>query len=398
MLKTKIIIAGDTLPMPCNYDLFSAGDTKALFGDRLCELFASADYRVCNLEGCFTDSDTPIDKIGPAIHAPTASIKGIKALGIDYATLGNTHSMDYGVQGYHDTCKTLTENGIGHFGWGDNENEVKSYVTIEHGGRRIVLYNTTECFENAPGKTHPGVNLYDEYRVLGEIKALKESCDYLIVFYHGGIEGTHYNSDIMRRRFHRMADNGADVVLSQHTHAIGEEERYNGAYLLYGQGNFCFHFRPQVTPLLAEGLVLELDFDDRSFTAKPHRILRTEKGCVYDDKQELEAFYARSKTHDALLAGDDTAAKEFRESFGKDCMNWMPTFFWAMRGNNPEDDEKRASLSPGEFAQYLKASYSRKQLLGIQMFLRNEEFNEVGNQILSDLLRESNTKEITNDN
>ncbi|MEE0875184.1 MAG: CapA family protein [Ruminococcus sp.] len=398
MLKTKIIIAGDTLPMPCNYDLFSAGDTKALFGDRLCELFASADYRVCNLEGCFTDCDTPIDKIGPAIHAPTASIKGIKALGIDYATLGNTHSMDYGVQGYHDTCKTLTENGIGHFGWGDNENEVKSSVTIEHAGRRIVLYNTTECFENAPGKTHPGVNLYDEYRVLGEIKALKESCDYLIVFYHGGIEGTHYNSDIMRRRFHRMADNGADVVLSQHTHAIGEEERYNGAYLLYGQGNFCFHFRPQVTPLLAEGLVLELDFDDRSFTAKPHRILRTEKGCVYDDKQELEAFYARSKTHDALLAGDDTAAKEFRESFGKDCMNWMSTFFWAMRGNNPEDDEKRASLSPGEFAQYLKASYSRKQLLGIQMFLRNEEFNEVGNQILSDLLRESNTKEITNDN
>lgn len=398
MLKTKIIIAGDTLPMPCNYDLFSAGDTKALFGDRLCELFASADYRVCNLEGCFTDCDTPIDKIGPAIHAPTASIRGIKALGIDYATLGNTHSMDYGVQGYHDTCKTLNENGIGHFGWGDNENEVKSYVTIEHAGRRIVLYNTTECFENAPGKTHPGVNLYDEYRVLGEIKALKESCDYLIVFYHGGIEGTHYNSDIMRRRFHRMADNGADVVLSQHTHAIGEEERYNGAYLLYGQGNFCFHFRPQVTPLLAEGLVLELDFDDRSFTAKPHRILRTEKGCVYDDKQELEAFYARSKTHDALLAGDDTAAKEFRESFGKDCMNWMSTFFWAMRGNNPEDDEKRASLSPGEFAQYLKASYSRKQLLGIQMFLRNEEFNEVGNQILSDLLRESNTKEITNDN
>ena len=124
------------------------------------------------------------------------------------------------------------------------------------------------------------MNLYDEYRVFGEIKALKESCDYLIVFYHGGIEGTHYNSGIMRRRFRRMADNGADVVLSQHTHAVGEEERFNGAYFLYGQGNFCFHFRPQVTPLLAEGLVLELDFGDDGFTAKPHRVLRTEKGCV----------------------------------------------------------------------------------------------------------------------
>ena len=35
MKETKIIIAGDLLPMPCNYDLFSAGDAKALFGERL---------------------------------------------------------------------------------------------------------------------------------------------------------------------------------------------------------------------------------------------------------------------------------------------------------------------------------------------------------------------------
>lgn len=393
MTKTKIIIAGDLLPMPCNYDLFSAGDTRALFGDRLCELFARADCRVCNLEGCFTDADTPIEKAGPAIHAPTAAIKGIKALGIDYATLGNTHSMDYGVQGYRDTCRTLAENGIGFFGWGDDERSVRSSVTVEHSGRRIVLYNTAEQFENAPEKDRPGVNLYDEHRVLGEIKALRESCDYLIVFYHGGIEGSRYNSEPMRRRFRRMADSGADVVISQHTHAVGEEERYHGAYFLYGQGNFCFHFRDQVTPLLAEGLVLELDFDDNGFTATPHRILRTEKGCVYDDAQALDDFYARSKMHDALIAGDENAAREFEEGFGRDCMNWMTPFFWALRGINPADNEKRVSLSPEDFARYIKSSYSRVQLLTIQMFLRNEEFNEIGNQILSNLLRESDTKE-----
>ena len=100
MKKTKIILAGDLLPMPCNYDLFSAGDTQALFGEKLCALFASADFRVCNFEGCFTDSDRPIEKIGPSIKAPVSSINAIKNLGIDYATLGNTHSMDYGRQGY----------------------------------------------------------------------------------------------------------------------------------------------------------------------------------------------------------------------------------------------------------------------------------------------------------
>lgn len=393
MKNTKIILAGDLLPMPCNRELFIAGDPLALFGKKLCELFASADFRVCNFEGCFTDSDRPIEKIGPSIKAPTSSIRAIKNLGIDYATLGNTHSMDYGKQGFLDTCQTLHQNGIVGFGWGENAASVKSYAEIDHNGRKIILYNTTERFENAPDKDHPGVNLYDEYRVCGEIRELKESCDFLIVLYHGGIEGTHYNSERMRQRFHRMADNGADVVISQHTHAIGEEEHYKNAYLLYGQGNFCFHFRPDVTPLLKEGLVLELEVGENGFSAKPHRILRTEKGCVYDEEQDLSAFYERSKKHEALLKGDKQAEDEFSQQFGKDCANWMPVFFSLFRGDNPKDAEKRKALSPSEFSDYLKHSYTRQQLLGMQMFMRNEEFNEIGNQILSNLLKETEAKE-----
>ena len=59
---TRIIIAGDLFPMPCNYSLFEKGDIQTLFGSRLCEMFASADMAICNLEGCFTDGDTPIEK------------------------------------------------------------------------------------------------------------------------------------------------------------------------------------------------------------------------------------------------------------------------------------------------------------------------------------------------
>lgn len=78
--KTRLIIAGDLFPMPCNYSLFEKGDVQALFGEKLCELFALADYRICNLEGCFTDNNTPIEKAGPNIKAPTSCIKAVKAL------------------------------------------------------------------------------------------------------------------------------------------------------------------------------------------------------------------------------------------------------------------------------------------------------------------------------
>lgn len=387
MSRMKIVIAGDFLPMPCNYDLFAQGDIQMLFGDKLCKLFASADYRVCNFEGCFTDSDTPIEKTGPNIKAPPSTINAVKKLGVDYATLGNTHSMDYGKQGYLDTCETLKNNGIGYFGWGDDASSVKSYQELTDKGIGITLYNVTEQFENAPGEDYPGVNLYDEYRVCRELNELKKRCDYLIVFYHGGIEGSHYNSEKMRRRFHRMADNGADIIISQHTHAVGEEEWYNGAYLLYGQGNFCFHFRKDVTPLLGEGIVLEADFSKEGFTVKPHRVLRTEQGCVYDEAQNLSGFYERSKRHNELLKGDAAAKEEFEQSFGRDCKNWLLDFLLTFRGIDSEVAKKRKELSPKELRDYLISLYPRPYLLAILTFLRNEEFNEIGQQILSDLLK-----------
>ena len=37
-----------------------------------------------------------------------------------------------------------------------------------------------------------------------------------------------------------MVDKGADLVICQHSHCIGCEERYNKSKIIYGQGNFLF--------------------------------------------------------------------------------------------------------------------------------------------------------------
>ena len=393
MSHTKLIIAGDLFPMPCNYDAFSAGDIKTLFGEKLCALFASADFRICNFEGCFTDHDTPAEKAGPNIKAPVRTLHAIKSLGIDYATLGNTHSMDYGPQGFSDTCRALDANGIGWFGWGENASSRRNSVTLTHQNRRITLYNTTEQLENKPDEDQPGVNLYDEYRVCEELKALKQSCDTLIVLYHGGVENSHFHSNVMCRRFHRMADSGADVVISQHTHAVGSQEHYHNAYLLYGQGNFCFHFRKDVTPLLAEGLVLELDITKEGLTVRPHRILRTTLGCIYDEEQDLKDFYERSKTHDMLLNGDKEASDLFNKAYNRDIQQWARLFFYAFRGKNPADDEQKKRLNEAEYVRYLKHAYSKQQILAMQMFLCSEEFNEIGTRLIANLLKEYETEE-----
>ena len=37
-----------------------------------------------------------------------------------------------------------------------------------------------------------------------------------------------------------MIDGGADLVLGSHSHVVGGIEEYNGKYIVYGMGNFCF--------------------------------------------------------------------------------------------------------------------------------------------------------------
>ena len=69
--QLKIVIAGDLFPTPINYKLFSEWKTAEIFDEKILKFFNSADYRLCNLDGCFTsDTTKPKHKDVPNIRAP----------------------------------------------------------------------------------------------------------------------------------------------------------------------------------------------------------------------------------------------------------------------------------------------------------------------------------------
>ncbi len=365
----KIIFAGDTFPVPKNFELFRSGDTEALFGSRVCELFQTADYRVCNLEGCLTDSGEPIAKMGPSVKAPTDTLYALKKLGINAATLANTHALDYGKTGHDEMCAALEKNGIRHFETGDDTSSVNSYIKLTIKSKTIILYTVTEPFRfNTPTGHSGGANGYDEYAVCKELYALKKQCDYLAVLYHGGVEMTHCNTPTVRRRFHRMADNGADIIISQHTHAVGFEESYNGAYLLYGQGNFCFNLSPGVSEFTRDGILLEADFGDEGFSVNKHLLRRTELGCTYDENQDFTAFDERSRLHELMLKGDSDAQRFFDRELDRVSKFWM---------NNLMRRIFEVDLPDDGCVKYLTERFSKQQLLALNMLLINDEFNEI---------------------
>ena len=366
MAINRIIIVGDLFPVESNLDLFCKGDVKTLFGEKICDLFAAADYRICNLEGALTDGVDRCKKTGPVITASTKAVNAYKALGIDFCMLANNHITDGGTQGVKDTIVTLDDAGIRYIGAGINENDIPHFMTINLNGHKVCIYNVSERMYNTPSANEAGAWIYDEFIVCNELEELKKEHDYIIVIYHGGIEKFRYPSPETKKRFHRMADSGASIVLSQHTHCIGCEDYYNGSYLLYGQGDFLFNnFRPNLTDT---GLIIEIGIEDDRLHIKKHKAKTVNYRVHYDKGQDLSDFEIRSES----LKDDNFVNEQFRLFCEKELLLYLNAF-----------------KSPGLFLRLFrkffpryfrcwlyKKAYRRKDLMFTLHTLRSEQNRE----------------------
>ncbi len=236
----KILIGADLVPTESNTTLFAEGNAEALVGTKLLEELRTADYRIFNLEVPLTNNTTPIAKCGPALIAPTATIEGYKALGVDLLTLGNNHILDQGVGGLRDTVSVLKENGISYVGAGENLQEAAKPFILESDGKRIGIYACSEHEFSIAEENAPGANPFDPLESLDHVMQLKTDCDYVIVLYHGGKEYYRYPSPNLQKVCRKLVEKGSDLVICQHSHCVGCEEKYQTGTIIYGQGNFLF--------------------------------------------------------------------------------------------------------------------------------------------------------------
>ncbi len=363
--KYSVIIVGDLFPTLDNVSYFTKGDVDSLFGEDIYRLFSKANLSICNLEGALTDHLERCRKTGPVKVAPTKAIEAYKKLGINMCLLANNHATDGGHQGMLDTMNTLDEAGIRYIGAGRNESVIVRSLVEEVGGLKIGIYNVSETMYNKPTKTTAGAWLYDEYIVCKELQQLKTNCDYLIVIYHGGIENFNYPSPEIRKRFHRMADCGADMILSQHTHCVGCEEYYKDSYLLYGQGDFLLkNFNPGFSD---SGIIIELNIENKEVAIKKHLVRSFDNLFVrYDKQQDLSEFNERSKK----VSNEDFVFQEFQ----KFCDNELRLYLTAFK--SPSKLKRRfGHYFPNTFKKWLY-DYKERDLLFTLHTLRSEQNRE----------------------
>jgi poly-gamma-glutamate synthesis protein (capsule biosynthesis protein) len=252
----NIVIGGDVCPIRRNLPYFRKGDVKSIFYD-LCEEFDKAELSIVNLECPMINESTPIMKTGPVFGIPSDCINGLTQVKIDMVNLANNHIMDHGPTGLNNTIRVCRSAGISTVGAGENLESARQIVIKKFGRIRIGILAIAEHEFSIATDNSCGANPLDLADYVRNVKNRRGDFDYLVVLFHGGNEHYPYPSPRLKDTCHFLVEMGANTVVVQHTHCPGCYEEYQGAHIVYGQGNLIFD-APNQDKSFHEGFLVKL--------------------------------------------------------------------------------------------------------------------------------------------
>jgi len=181
------------------------------------------DLSIVNFEGTLTDSTQRQEKLFAFKGAPAfASI--LSAGSIEAANMANNHSHDYGDQSYEDTLGHLKNEKITTFGYDET-------AIMEIKGVKVGLVGIYEMSDHL-GRSQQLRDNID--------KVKSEGAQLIIVSFHWGNEKETLPDSNQVTLGHMAIDYGADLVVGHHPHVLQGIEKYQGKYIAYSLGNFCF--------------------------------------------------------------------------------------------------------------------------------------------------------------
>lgn len=195
----------------------------AYFLQNVKSVFEEDDMTIVNFEGVLTESTDLVEK-QYNIKGDPAYIEVLPLGSVEAVSFGNNHRMDYGRQGSDDTVALFEENGIS-YAYDDN---IGIYETK---GLRIGFVSVNEVYDGE------AVELWLEE---GIRKLQEDEVNLIIACCHWGIERDDYPEDYQKKLGKKCIDWGADLVLGCHPHVLQGIEVYNGKFIVYSMGNFCF--------------------------------------------------------------------------------------------------------------------------------------------------------------
>lgn len=223
-------------------------DNPFLLLESVADTLINSDITFGNLEGSFLNNGVAVKKCRDTtlcylFRMPERYVSALTASGFDILSLANNHFGDFGLPSRIRTKKILDSVGIKYAG------------LIEHPWsifrQDSLLYGFCAFAPNAGT-----ININDITKAGDIVKMLADTCDIVIVSFHGGAEGAEFQNvpkteEIFYGEYrgdvylfaHTMIDYGADVIFGHGPHVTRAIEVYKDRFIGYSLGNFCTYGR-----------------------------------------------------------------------------------------------------------------------------------------------------------
>ncbi len=208
----------------------------------------SSDITFGNLEGSFLNEGDPAKKCKDTtlcylFRMPEKYVSALTAAGFDILSLANNHFGDFGLTARIRTKEILDSVGINYGGLLEHPYSIFRKDSLTYGFCAFAPNAGT-------------VNINDIEKAGEIVKMLSDTCDIVIVSFHGGAEGAEFqnvpktdeifhgeNRGDVYKFSHAMIDNGADIIFGNGPHVTRAVEVYKDRFIAYSLGNFCTYGR-----------------------------------------------------------------------------------------------------------------------------------------------------------
>lgn len=291
--------------------------------------FAAADFKVVNLEApVLPDDDSPIKKIGPALHCYPRDIEFLRDLKTSLASLANNHFKDYGTSGIVKTLQCCKDYGIETIGGGVDSREISQPFYWKNDEGTVAFLNFCENEFSTASDNSPGANPLDPIKNYYQIQNARRNADKLIVIVHGGHEMYQLPSPRMKQTYRFFIDTGADVVIGHHAHCFSGYEKYRNKLIFYSLGNFSFDWPGRHTGIWNEGYMvrLRLNAGHMDFELLPYVQGRENPGISYLSSSEQKEFHQKIDHLNQIIADDTALQNNFAQFCNKNYISSLGLF------------------------------------------------------------------------
>ncbi len=218
-----------------------------VWGDTL-PLIKKADLLLINLECVIAKDGKAWDKTPKVFffRAGPHAIDVLKIAGVNYVSLANNHTLDFGEKALLEMLNRLDEAEIAHAGAGRNLREASNPAVIEAGGLRVEVVSFTNnepafaAMETSPGTNYIPITLANKIvkRVRAAIDEARSLADLVVFSIHWGPNMRQKPTEAFREFAHAVIEMGVDIFHGHSAHIFQGIEIYGGKVIMYDTGDF----------------------------------------------------------------------------------------------------------------------------------------------------------------